>query len=329
MTFIPPQFEWNPCPSSSDATAVERAARVFFQSELSKPSSFEMHVIRMSDGKPLWTGQMSSGILDQIRLYDNRIVAVAGTHLYILSLDGEKTAHPRLPADTRRVCVSGDYVAAATRSGRLIVLSSRDGKMVWEQQIGGKASSLEIAADSLYVTARLPRAISDRLPDGTPLTPVPRNAAQQLLEEVTGQHRNGDPDDEVVDGLFPDSECRTLINFSLANGNERWRHQPLSGDLHLLPDGNCLLLDQGFGLATLFRSGGCTYLTEHLQKSGKEIWKCQIPDSVLSIKADAQSVYLLTRNSGVTSGKSSDAPGNNSALRAVRRRALINKVRKF
>lgn len=323
LTCIPPRAEWRPCARHPVTNVKERAACPACGSGVTQASSYEMNAIRMTDGAPLWSGQMTSGSLDQMRLFDNRIAVVAGTHLYVLSLGGEKTAHSRLPRDTRKVCLGGDYVAAATAGGLIVVFSTRTGALAWERKIGGQAWSLDIVADSLYVTAGIPREDADRLPDGTPKAPAPRTAQQQLLEEMRSQLKDGDPGGEGDDGLGSRPEHRTLVNYRLADGKERWRRQPLVGELHVLADGNCLLLAQGSGTQALFQSGGGSCLTEHLQRNGKELWKYESADAIFSVKAGADSVCLLTGSSRAASGS------NSGTLRTVRRRTLLNKVRKF
>ena len=324
MTCLPlgaEKRQTSPRPTGSE-TAIEPYA-----SERAPGSAYEMNVIRFADGAPLWSARMPTGTLDQIRLLDDRIVALAGTHLYVLSTDGEKLAHARLPANTCRTCLSDDYAAAATADGRLVVLSTRDGRTAWTRAIGGSASSLELASDSLYVVAGIVREAADKLPDGTPIAPAPRSAHQQLLEEVqatfegTGSAADGDKSPRSR------TECRTLINLRLSDGQERWRRQPLVEDLHVLPDGNCLLLNTAIGGVSLFQTADGAFLTEHLQKSGKEVWKHKLPGSVLSVKADSRSIYLLTIGDRVKPKKGQKASEGDGALRVLRRRTLLNQAR--
>jgi outer membrane protein assembly factor BamB len=285
-----------------------------------------MSVMKTSDGSPLWTARMTSGSLDEVRLYDDRITVLAGTHMYVLALDGRKMAHSRLPPDTCAVCVGGESVAVATRGGRIIVLSSRDGRTVWEQSVGGQAWDLDIAADSLYVTAGIPTEKMGKRPDGTPESPAPRSAQEQLLEEMKGQY-GGYSD---ADDLRSRPECRTLINYRLADGKERWRREAAIGELHVLPDGNCLLLAQGHEAAGLFLNGTGSFVSEHLQRNGRRAWGYKVQEATRLLRADANSVYLITGpGSSILFGKWTDSPVQEGTVRVVRRRTLINRVRKF
>lgn len=298
-----------------------------YDSEAASGSGYEMNVIRLADGAPLWTARMSAGTLDQIRLLDGRIAALAGTHLYVLSTGGEKLAHVRLPAGTCCTCLSDDCAAAATADGRIVVLSTRNGKTAWTRTIGGQASSLEIASDSLYVVAGIAREAADKLPDGTPIAPAPRSVQQQLLEEMQATFERTSPAEGGGESQRSRTECRTLINFRLSDGQERWRRQPLAEDLHVLPDGNCLLLNTAIGGVTLFQTADGAVLTEHLQKSGKEAWKHTLPGSVYSVKANTRSIYLLTAGDAVTPKKGPKTSDSDGSLRVLRRRTLLNKAR--
>jgi hypothetical protein len=101
------------------------------------------------------------------------------------------------------------------------------------------------------------------------------------------------------------------------------------GDLHVLPDGNCLLLAQGPATAALFVSGSGSYVVEHLQRNGKEAWSYKVQEATYALKADANSVYLLTGEGRNLFGKWTDEKTVNGTIHAVRRRTFINKVRKF
>lgn len=326
ISCLSPRLDWVPC---SEHSATNPAAMFDCKNckrHFVKASSYEMNVMRANDGTPLWTGRMTSGFIDQIRLFDDRIAVLAGSHLYVLSLDGGKKAHSRLPPDTHKVCIGGDCAAAATRSGRIVVLSTRDGRTMWEQTVGGQAWDLDIAANSLYVTAGVPKETKDRTSDGTPKSPVPLAPHEQLLKEMKSQYgAYGDEDD-----LRSKPECRTLINYRLTDGRERWRRNAVVGELHVLPDGNCLLLAQGAEAAALFISAGSgSYVSEHLQRNGKEAWHYKVQEATSALRADADTVYLLTGEGRGIFGTWSSSETRNGTIHAVRRRTFINRVRKF
>lgn len=325
ITCLPPRLEWVRCSAHSatnDRTmlACENCNRRFV-----KASAYEMNVMKAADGTPLWTGRLASGFIDQVRLYEDRIAVLAGSHLYVLSRSGDKKVHSRLPSDTKNVAMGGDYAVASTRSGRIVVISTRDGRTVWEQSVGGQAWDLDIAADSLYVTAGVPRETTDKAADGTPRSPAPRSAQEQLLVEMKGQYKSYDEEAE----LRSRPECRTLINYRLTDGRERWRHNAVVGELHVLPDGNCLLLAQGAEATALFLAGTGSFVSEHLQRNGKQAWGFKVQEATFALRADADTVYLLTGEGRGLFGKWSETEVRNGTIRAVQRRTIINRVRKF
>ncbi|MBN1672974.1 MAG: PQQ-binding-like beta-propeller repeat protein [Kiritimatiellae bacterium] len=320
VSCVPGAIQWRRCAVHQHADLEWVMACPDCGCEWSKPSAYELSLLRTTDGTPLCSIPIEGRVVSEVRLCADRLLLLAGQDFHVLALDGAARGGYRLPAEPRRVAVGADRVIAAMRDGRIFALSAQDGTLLWEQKLDGKPWGLQSVPGSVYVTAGVPKQ-SPGGPAGPPPA-RPHTPHEQMLRQLMRQYGGDDEDDAPLGPV-----TRTLINLDPATGRERWRKSGFIGTLTVSP-GGFLTLVQGGQAATLFVRGTGAVLTAHRPRNGRACWEYKIREAIREIRVGADSIFLLTQPGQGLLGPWHESAARGAELRAIRRRTWINRVRK-
>ena len=318
-----PRFEWKPCPKHMGHSAREMGNCPNCTYEWSEASDYEVNVMRASDGAPYFSSRLATGSIAAVYLLADCIVLVTTEQLYILTPEGERRATHRFTGKLWKAGVSGSTVVAGLEDGKLQALSTRDGRILWERTVEGRAWDLQVVPGSVYVTAGIPADDAAVTHAGSPSEPRALTPQEKLMREFTGQFG---PDSGMP---LPEERIRaTLINYKLSSGKERWRDAPFAGSVTALPCGHLQLL-QGGAAAMSFVHGTGAVLTEHRRRNGKPCWKFKVKERIDAMTVGPETVFVICNpGTGLFGPWSRDTAGG-SKIRAIRRRTMLNRLRKL
>ncbi|MFC1462112.1 PQQ-binding-like beta-propeller repeat protein [Verrucomicrobiota bacterium] len=326
VSAVPASVRWSRCKRHRSVPAKQFVQCYDCKSEWTPPSRFTINVMESADGKPRWTGKMRSGAIEAVKLLQDRLVLITSHHFYIVGADGAKRALERLPGKSQRTDFSGDCVVFSTRDGSVCAYSTDDGSRLWAQKIEGWAWDLQVAGDSVYLTAGIPeeKSADKKAPDGTPQSPRALTPQQKMTEEAGSRHQGYSQKEQ--DAMRP--SCRTLIRYDLASGKEHWREQDFVGQIFAQPTGYLCLL-QGREAAGRFMEGTGAVVSSHLRRNGKLCWEFKINEATHSLTVARNKIYIITAPGANVLGAWSAKAEPGSKLRAINRRNFINYARKF
>jgi len=327
VSCVPASSRWVRCEKHKTAQPMEMYYCDKCKMVWTPPSRYAVNVMKTKDGKPVWTGQMKSGEVAQVKLLADRLVLVTSHHLYIVGINGDKHAIERLPAKLQQTFITSDHVVISTQDSNVFAYSTDDGERLWSQQIKGWTWDLQVAGQSVYVTAGIPeekKAKDKKQPDGTPRSPTARTPQQKMMEEMGSSYEGYAQ--EQREAMRP--SARTLIRYDLPTGKERLRKKGFIGHLVVHSKG-FMSLQQGSEAAGRFIDGTGSVLASHLNRNGKPCWEYKINEQTHAVAMGGDKVYIITAPGSGVLGQWSTKAEPGSKLRAINRRKFINYVRKF
>jgi len=290
--------------------------------ETTKPAVFQLDALDLATGDQDWGIRIETSDVLDLWWVDDQVIAATARGAYGFDREGEERwSHAWSGAPEAIECTRAE-ILAGIEGGALECVDLRTGSLRWTSTGQDWVTSLTPGRKVIYAEVEgWHEDGSSRGESANPLDVLPDTAEKQMLEEVFGF----DEDEDLAPAFEGPPR---LVAYDLRTGKVRWAQKIIGGEVFGF-DGRCFV-SASSNLGAIFGSGDTSVLYACDPSDGSMLWRHKHSTAIGAFVFDNKNVYFIeTVQPGQTLNTFASAPEARTAVCAVRRRGLLNRMTRW